>query len=183
MASGVAQPLARESDGDGGGLLLDIGSHLVDAATQLFGPVTTVRAELRSLVTATEDDVFLALDHRSGTISHLWASGLVAAPGPRTRVLGSKAGFLVTRYPPLFGAFDAMDPGEGMEGWLLRGDEPDPVPRAPGTHADFYRQVARWLLAGDEPPVDPWDAVRTAGILDAARRSARAGAAPMTPSP
>ena len=31
--------------GEGGGLLLDLGSHLVDAAMQLFGPVATVRAE------------------------------------------------------------------------------------------------------------------------------------------
>ena len=73
------------------------------------------------------------------------------------------------------------DPGDGMEGWLVRGDESTPVPRAPGTHADFYRAVAEWLSAGKEIPVDPWDAVRTAAVLDAARRSARTGA-PETPA-
>jgi len=161
--------------GDGGGLLLDLGPHLVDAATQLFGPVTTVRAELRALTTRTEDDVFLALDHQSGTISHLWAGSVVGAPGPRTRVLGSAGSFLVTRYEPLPGPFDALDPGEGMQGWLIRGADAVPVPKAPGEHADFYRLVTRWLLAGGEVPVDPWDAVRTAAVLDAARRSARKG--------
>ncbi len=161
--------------GEGGGLLLDLGPHLVDSAIQLFGPVATVRAELRNLTTRTEDDVFLALDHRSGTISHLWAGSVVAAPGPRTRVLGSAGSYLVTRYSPLPSPFDVLDPGDGMEGWLVRGDEIAPVPRAPGEHADFYRAVAGWLTAGDPIPVDPWDAVRTASVLDAARRSARTG--------
>ena len=52
--------------GRGGGLLLDLGPHLVDAAIQLFGPVAAVRAELRALTTPAEDDVFLTLDHASG---------------------------------------------------------------------------------------------------------------------
>ncbi|WP_182111376.1 Gfo/Idh/MocA family protein [Actinotalea sp. JY-7876] len=157
--------------GDGGGLLLDLGSHLVDSATQLFGPVEAVRGELRALTTPTEDDVFLALSHASGTVSHLWAGGLVGAPGPRTRVLGSAGAFLVTSFEGEPTPFAALDPGDGMAGWLVHGDETRPVPRAPGGHADFYRAVAAWL-AGGPVPVDPRDAVRTAAVLDAARVSA-----------
>ncbi|WP_309125148.1 Gfo/Idh/MocA family oxidoreductase [Kocuria sp.] len=162
--------------GEGGGLLLDLGPHLVDAAMQLFGPVTGVRAELRALTTPTEDDVFLALEHAGGTISHLWAGSLVGAPGPRTRVLGSAGALLVPGHDDAPGPFDALDPGEGMAGWLVRGPEATPVPTAPGEHADFYRAVARWLLEGGDVPVDPWDAVATAAVLDAARRSAHTGA-------
>lgn len=162
--------------GEGGGLLLDLGSHLVDAALQLFGPVTGVRAELRALTTPAEDDVFLALDHASGTISHLWAASLAGAPGPRTRVLGSKGAFLVAAHEDAPGPFAALDPGEGMAGWLVRGTETTPVPEAPGEPADFYRAVGRWLLEAGEVPVDPWDAVATAAVLDAARLSARTGA-------
>jgi predicted dehydrogenase len=162
--------------GEGGGLLLDLGPHLVDAAMQLFGPVTGVRAELRALTTPTEDDVFLALEHASGTISHLWAASLVGAPGPRTRVLGSAGSFLVPSHGDSPGPFDTLDPGRGMAGWLVRGTESTPVPTAPGEPADFYRGVARWLLEGGEAPVDPWDAVATAAVLDAARHSARTGA-------
>lgn len=167
--------------GEGGGLLLDLGAHLVDAAMQLFGPVATVRAELRALTTPAEDDVFLALEHSSGTISHLWAGSLVGAPGPRTRVLGAAGAFLVPGHDDAPGPFDALDPGEGMAGWLVRGSEATAVAAAPGEHADFYRAVARWLLEGGDVPVDPWDAVATAAVLDAARRSARGGAAPQVP--
>lgn len=161
--------------GEGGGLLLDLGSHLVDSATQLFGPVTGVQAELRALLTPTEDDVFLALTHESGTISHLWAGGLVGAPGPRTRVLGNAGSYLVTSFEGEPTPFAPLAPGEGMEGWLVHGDVVEPVRREPGGHADFYREVARWLLADGTVPVDPEDAVRTACVLDAARRSAESG--------
>lgn len=161
--------------GDGGGLLLDLGAHLVDSALDLFGPVATVHAELRALLTPTEDDVFLALEHTSGTISHLWAGALVGAPGPRTRALGSAGAFLVTEFEGEPTPFAALAPGPGMAGWLVRGDTTTPVPQAPGGHADFYRAVPAWLRGSAPAPVDPWDAVRTARVLDAARRSARDG--------
>ncbi len=75
----------------GGGLLLDLGSHLIDQALLLFGPVSRVYAELDSRRGgAADDDAFLALDHASGARSHLWASVLAAAPGPRLRVLGDR---------------------------------------------------------------------------------------------
>jgi predicted dehydrogenase len=55
----------RESDAPGGagGLLYDLGSHLVDQALHLFGPVASVYAELdrRRTGIAVDDDVFLAL--------------------------------------------------------------------------------------------------------------------------
>lgn len=161
--------------GEGGGLLLDLGAHLVDSAAQLFGPVASVYAELRSITTPTEDDVFLALHHHGGTTSHLWAGGLVGAPGPRTRVLGDRGAFLVTQFEGEASPFAAMDPGAGNEGWLVQGADTRPVPRARGGHEDYYRVVARWLLAGGPVPVDPWDAVATARVLDAARRSAQSG--------
>lgn len=180
----VPQQRWKENDVEGGGLLLDLGAHLVDSAVQLFGPVTSVYAEIRNLTTPTEDDVFLSLQHAAhagtredGVVSHLWAGSLVGAPGPRTRVLGEDAAFLVTSYEADASPFERLDAEEGEAhlGWLATGRDLTPVPRAPGGHADFYRAVVAWLRDGGPVPVDPWDAVRTARVLDAARASARTG--------
>ena len=176
----VPQQRWKELDPDAGGLLLDLGSHLVDSAIQLFGPVASVSAELRALTTPAVDDVFLALTHApdadgNQVISHLTAGALVGAPGPRTRVLGDKAAYLVTSYEGEATPFAALDDTHGApphEGWLVRGAEKEPVPAEPGGHADLYRAVVRWAVEGGPAPVDPLDAVHVARVLDAAKVAA-----------
>ena len=58
---------------------------------------------------------------------------------------------------------------------MVRGAERVPVPRVGGGHADMYRAVVGWVVDGGPPPVDPFDAARTARVLDAARVSADEG--------
>ncbi|GAB3855827.1 hypothetical protein GCM10027610_089710 [Dactylosporangium cerinum] len=93
MAAG-AEGGWRESDdpADVGGLLYDLGSHLVDQALQLLGPATEVYAEVHSRRAGiqVDDDVFVALRHDGDARSHLWMSALAAAAGPRLRVLGDR---------------------------------------------------------------------------------------------
>ena len=81
---------------DAGGLLYDLGSHLVDQALCLFGPAVHVNAEvdIRRSGAQTDDDTFVALTHESGVRSHLWMSAVAAQPGPRFRVLGSRAAYV-----------------------------------------------------------------------------------------
>src|SRR5213075_2148323 len=97
MAAEVEQDPAA-----GGGILLDLGSHLVDQATHLFGPVASVYAEVdaRRPGAAVGDDAFVALRHSSGLTSHLWASALAAQRGPRLRVLGDAAAFVAPDLDP-----------------------------------------------------------------------------------
>src|SRR3954447_9969089 len=95
----------------GGGTLLDFGSHLVDQALVLFGPVAFVYAELRGA--PLDDDVFVALTHRSGVRSHLWGSWSQGAPGSRFRVTGDRGAYVV----------GGMD---GQEEQLLAGSAPAP---------------------------------------------------------
>jgi len=172
----------KENDVEAGGLLLDLGTHLVDSAVQLFGPVREVYAELDARTTPAVDDVFLALRHDTGVLSHLQAGGIVGAPGPRTRVLGSSAAYLVTSFegePTPFGVLDDVyeegrRPGEPVhEGWLVRGARRTAVPAPAGGHHEIYPALAAWVRGGAPAPVDPADAVATARVIDAALVAAR----------
>ncbi len=169
---------------EGGGTLLDLGSHLADQALVLNGPVERVYAEVRAVRGGGDDDVFLALSHRSGAVSHLWASAVAAAPGPRFRVLGSAGGFVVRdldgQEDQLRAGLPADDPSFGVEppqrwGHLVRGVESVPVEPSRGGWASFYPQVAAWAGGEGPPPVDPLDAVATLTVLDAARHGATTG--------
>lgn len=107
-----------------GGLLYDLGSHVVDQALVLFGPVTQVYAEaaIRRTGAETDDDTFIALTHANGVRSHLYASATTAQLGPRLRVLGSKAGYVKYGLDPQEAALrEGQRPGAGT-GW---GTEPE----------------------------------------------------------
>jgi scyllo-inositol 2-dehydrogenase (NADP+) len=175
----------RESDApDGaGGILYDLGSHLVDQALHLFGPVTRVYAELdrRRAGINVDDDVFLALTHASGVRSHLWASALAGQRGPRMRVLGTRSAY-VKMHPDgqeaaLLAGRRPEEPDWGVEppacwGLLGVGDEVRPVRSEPGAYTRYYAGVVASLRHGAPPPVDPGDAVAGLEVIAAAQRSA-----------
>ncbi|HKB20089.1 MAG TPA: Gfo/Idh/MocA family oxidoreductase [Gaiellaceae bacterium] len=170
----------RRPPEEGGGLLLDLGSHLVDQALQLFGPARGLYAEVdaRREGAVADDDVFLALEHESGVRSHLWASVLAAEPGPRFRVLGDRAAFvkegLDVQEERLRAGRSPTDPGWGEEprerwGRLVVGEAERDVPTEPGSYEAFYAGVVASLNDGAPPPVDPRDAVAVLELLDEAR--------------
>ncbi|MGI8864241.1 MAG: Gfo/Idh/MocA family protein [Solirubrobacteraceae bacterium] len=177
---------------DGGGQLLDLGSHLIDQAVVLFGPVTHVYAEIENRrARSSDDDVFLALWHASGTISHLHAGSVMPSPGPRLRVQGTDAGFLVSGLDPQEAALRSgvrpdTSPNWGQhEEWergrLVAGDQNVPVPGEPGDWPRFYALLEQALRQGGAPPVDPRDAVGVLRVVAAARQSS-AARAPVAPS-
>ena len=164
------------SASEGGGILLDLHSHLVDAAVQLFGPVTSVFATVDARTTRAEDDAFLVCRHTTDVVSHLGATSLSGAPGPRVRLLGTEAAYVMADFAGETHVWSGQgDEDASQSGWLYRGDEREPVARGTTTQADLYRAISA-ALGSDDPqaamPVDPWDAVHTLAVIDAARVSA-----------
>jgi scyllo-inositol 2-dehydrogenase (NADP+) len=168
-----------------GGTLYDLGSHLVDQALTLLGPVTDVYAEidLRRAGAEVDDDSFIALTHTSGARSHLWMSAVTALIGPRLRVLGDRAGYVKYGLDPQEADLRAgRRPGDGSGPWgvepasvqgvLGTEDGSSPCPTEPGDYPAFYLGVAAALRDGAPAPVDPRDAIATLAVLEAARLSA-----------
>lgn len=170
---------------DGGGALLDFGSHLVDQALVLFGPAEVAYADVRGVRGGVSDDVgFLVLRHETGVESHLSLGAVFGAPGPRLRVLGTGGAFVVEHVDSQEEQLRAgVRPGlaaYGVEtadtwGWLGQGESWRPVPAEPGAWPEFYAGVARAIRDGEPMPVDPRNAVAAQRLLDAARALATSG--------
>ncbi|GAA2797754.1 Gfo/Idh/MocA family oxidoreductase [Kitasatospora paracochleata] len=166
-----------------GGTLYDLGSHLVDQALSLFGPVDSVYAEIdtRRDGAVVDDDAFLALTHASGVRSHLWTSALAPLGGPRLRVLGDSAGYVKFGMDPQEDALKAGHrPSDGLpwgvedpshHGTLGTDEQAAPVATEPGDYPAYYAGIVTSLAGRTPPPVDPRDAVATLTVLEAARAS------------
>jgi predicted dehydrogenase len=166
----------------GGGTLLDFGAHLVDQALVLLGPVEDVHAEYTTRDNGLDDDVFVALRHASGAISHLWGSWSQHAPGPRFRVTGTSASLVVTTTDTQEAVLVTGANPSTVDPWgaeaaseldrIHTGPTSAPVTLARGAWDTYYPTFARAVRGEGPPPVEPTDAVATAEVLEAARLSA-----------
>jgi predicted dehydrogenase len=93
------------------------------------------------------------------------------------RLLGTEAAYVMADFTGEAHVWSGQaDADASHSGWLYTGDTREPVERSASGQADLYRAVAA-ALASDDPqgamPVDPWDAVHTLAVIDAARVSAQ----------
>lgn len=163
----------------GGGLLLDLQTHLVSTALHLFGPAELEFASLRKIRGEVDDDVLLVLKHETGVDSYLSASAISGAPGPRLRVNGRNAALIAT----------GLDPQEALlragakplsTGWtdlasatsefrIHKGDSSIDYKGVPGNYVSYYNQVLNSLETGAEMPISREFALDVARVLDRAR--------------
>ncbi|MBV9108147.1 MAG: oxidoreductase, partial [Gemmatimonadetes bacterium] len=168
---------------EAGGVLFDLGAHLIDQALVLFGPARHVYAELdrRRPGVQVDDDAFVAITHRSDVRSHLWMSSISADDEMRFRVLGSRAAYVKHGLDMQEAALRAGGSADGADwgrepperwGRLGAGAEWTTVETEPGVWPAYYAGIAAALRDGAPPPVDPADAVAVLEIIEAAQKSA-----------
>jgi predicted dehydrogenase len=182
----------RESDEPSlaGGLLFDLGAHLIDQALQLFGWPESVYAEqaLRRPGVRVDDDSFVALRFPGGEVAHLWMSVIPRVSGPRFRVVGSVGVYQKYGLDPQEGQLAAgLRPGdtdfgrEPRESWGTLSSEIDglaveaAVESVTGSYQDYYAGVRDALREGQPMPVDPIDSLGVIRVIEAARASAQRG--------
>lgn len=160
--------LDQPEAGPGGGLLRDLGTHLVDQMMWLLGPVSSVHAqwdEVELPAGRTDAAVVLSLRHDSGVTSCVSSTKLTHLRERTLRAYGSAGSYVVTSADVQAEAVAAgRHPAEERAGWgfddpsragLLRtaaGEER--VPSVQGDYAAFYEQFAR-ACAGEGPHRPP----------------------------
>lgn len=179
------------------GLLRDLGAHVVDQLTQLFGPVTRVDAHLDWAgasegegATAIDNRVdvgfALGLHHTSGVYSSVSSSKGARREDRRMVVFGHEGHYEshmsdVQTEQLLAGLRPATDPEvwgiEQSERWgtLTVGEGRIRIPSLRGDYSEFYRDLHRAIAAGSPPTVKLSEALHNVAILDAARESAVRG--------
>jgi len=165
----------------GGGLLLDLQTHLVSTALDWFGPAQLVHASVREVRGAANDDVVLVLKHDSGVDSYLSASAIIGAPGPKLRLNGDKGSLVINeldRQEELLrkgfkASFGKWLPSQEIttEARIHKGNDSFSYPGVPGSYPNFYQQVRSALEFGTDLPVSRDFALSVARIIDQAREN------------
>lgn len=164
----------------GGGILYDLGPHLIDQATQLFGDVVEVHAELdrRRPGAISDDDSFVTLRHANGVRTRLWMSAVAPVSRPRFRVAGARAVFSTAGLDPqeaqLAAGRTPGDHGFGIDeartAAIAGPDSSREISLLPGRYIDFYRGLGDAIQGTGPAPVDPADSVRVLRLIEEAVR-------------
>jgi scyllo-inositol 2-dehydrogenase (NADP+) len=176
----------HETAGPGGGVLIDLGPHLIDQALAFFGPPESIAADIAGQREGSQvDDYFELTLHYGQMRAILSSASIVPAPRPRFAVHGTRASFVKHGLDPqeaqLRGGGSADDPGHGVEdaanhGLLIGGDGArQVVPSERGDYRRFYSGVAQAIRGDAASPVSPADALAGLRIVELARQSAREG--------
>lgn len=175
--------------GPAGGLLRDLGSHVVDQALHLLGPAISVTARLDTISTEsgpTDVAFALRLDHESGAHSHISSSKLHGLASRELRILGTGGSYRSDFTDVQFEAIMRGErPGRDRSSWGFedrsrwgilhtpRGMQV--IPSAQGDYASFYERFADAVHSGGSGPVSAREGAAVSRVLEAAGESARDG--------
>lgn len=186
-APGATRRAWKNNPSEGGGVLLDLGTHLVDLALALFGLPLGVSAEVeRERDGEGADDSFvirLRYEHLRVTLG----SNLLSFPaGPRFVLRGTRGNYRKMGLDPqeaALGKIARIEPGpwghEPPADWgtlnvdVEGGIVSRPVETLPGDYRRYYEGVCEAIEGRAAPPVTPADAWRAARVLEWAEQSAR----------
>jgi predicted dehydrogenase len=175
----------KDDPAQGGGNLLDHGTHLADQALVLFGNPEAVSAEVcRERDGKGSDDAFTMRLRYPGASVTLSANGLASLVRPRFHLRGTKGNYWKWGVDPQEAALRRItridDPRWGQEptaDWGTLKVDVDggmvtrPVAPIPGDYRLYYAAVRDALLVKGSAPVTALAAWRVARLLEWARES------------
>lgn len=182
------RPRWREEATRGGGLLFDLGPHLIDQALALFGTPQTVSATVKTRRDGggATDYVHLLLGYENLDVV-LHASALTALAPPRFAIDGTRGSYvkreldtqedqLKAGLRPGGAGFGGGNPAGQLCVLDQSGKEVErELPTRNGDYVGFYQALAAAILDGEKFPVRPQDAVDVMTIIELAARSEEEG--------
>jgi scyllo-inositol 2-dehydrogenase (NADP+) len=182
---GSARRAWKDDPALGGGILLDLGTHLADQALALFGKPESVGAEvIRERDGEGSNDAFTLRLCYPGFSVALGANCLSSPPRPRFHLRGTKGNYWKWGLDPQEAALNQVtrieDPAWGQEpaaNWGTLCVDVDggmvtrPVAPIPGDYRLFYAAVRDALLGKVPAPVTALSAWRVARLLEWATES------------
>lgn len=182
----------RLQHGRGGGMLLDLGAHMIDQLALLAGPVQSVSCVMLHTDPSTDVETYAEcrLGFRSGVLGVMEVSAITQGRRARWYLRGTKAGYRKFGLDPQEGVLrgggipsdQTMQPEPGnllrvRDGELQR----EEVPTALGDWSLYYRNVRDAIRGEAELAVKPVDCLHGLSVLLAAARSAERGGTLETP--
>ncbi len=175
----------REEEGAGGGILFDLGSHLIDQAQVLFGVPRMITSDLRTQRDfARTTDSFELILHYDDLKVTLKAGMLVREQSPRFILHGTEGSFVKYGFDPqeeaLKRGFTPSESDWGIEpreqwGTLLTQvgglDVEGQVKTIAGCYQSFYRNIVDVISGRAELAVKPEEARSTIRIIESAIES------------
>jgi predicted dehydrogenase len=177
---GATRKAWKDDAAQGGGILLDLGTHLADQSLALFGKPEAVSADvLRERDGTGSVDSFTIRLRYPGFSVTLSANYLSSQPRPRFHLRGTKGNYMKNAVDPQEAALSRItrisDPAWGQEpsaNWgTLRIDVDGgmvtrPVAPVPGDYRLCYAGIRDALLGKAAAPVTGLDAWRAARLLE-----------------
>jgi len=189
FAPGARRSAWRDEPLPAGGVLYDLGAHLVDQALVLFGLPQTVFADIRSQRAESKvDDYFEVNLYYNRLKVKLKASVFVKEPGPRYILHGTKGSFIKYGIDPQEELLkEGLMPGPAdwgkedsdyygilnaeMHGQQFYGN----IETEPGNYMGFYDNVYDVLIRGSAQAVRPEEARNVIRIIELAFESNNKG--------
>jgi len=153
----------RETAADGGGILFDLGPHLIDQALQLFGLPAAITATCRAMRENSENTDFFHLTlHYPDKVALLQANLFCAGPNIRFRVQGDEGSYEKMGLDPQESRLKTglipdqaswADEDEAEYGFIYDAEQSQRVKTERGGYQIYYQELAEAIRNGSQAPV------------------------------
>ncbi|QUM79267.1 oxidoreductase [Moritella sp. 5] len=175
----------REQAANGGGILFDLGPHLLDQALALFGVPDAITAQcLIMREDSTNVDYFNLVLHYPNQVTTLHADLFSAGPNKRFSVKGSKGSYEKYGLDPQEARLIAgvlpvdvcwADETAEQYGCLYSADDAEIITTERGCYQQYFFTMANAIRLQTKPPVTAGEALLNIKLIELAMESSRLG--------